>query len=751
MTQSSLALPREDRRRRVNRWAWVAEQGETRRVVLNYIPFATYELQDRPTERYLVGCLAQAGVGTKVELARAFGYHRNSVARLAQVVQRDGVAGVLDARQGNRRPPKLTPAIRRRIATLAAQGRRHREIAAQIAAEFGVPLSLPTIKKAKRDAQRALRPPLAVPPPAEQLPLPTPAPGPATLEGPRAEAAPAPPEAPVPGPEPMAPPEGEGGEAPDPLAQPVVFTPAERLAYAGGFLYYAALSALGILPVFTGVYQAVVGRLYGLPQTILAFLFLVIEKFGTLEAAKGLLRVDFAALLGLPQAPCVKTLRRKLAQLAAQNRVAQLLIALAKQWVRAEAVELGVLYVDGHFKPYYGSRKIGQGWFTQRRLAHPGCLQYFVGDRRGRPLFFLLAEARTSLLQVMPQLLADLRAILGTRAFTLVFDRGGFSAKLFRYLDGEGVTWLTYRRGWRQRWAASRFRRRAARLAGVWHRYLLAEGQTRLSGYGMVRTIVIRRKGHDTPIITSDTTRPAPLLATLMFARWGQENFFKYMKQHYLLDALSTYEAGPAEEREIPNPQKKALTRKITPLRQQTAALRERLGRAVLTSGNGQRTVRGLRSRHREEVATLRRLEAQLARLQARRRALPARVRLAEAGPAGQPEALRLEKKALVDALKCCAYQAEEWLLTRLRPHYPNAHDVRALLRLLTQAQGALAVEGDTLTVTFEALSPPQFHRAAAGLCAELNALEVTLPHAPVKLRYQMAELVHTLGIQDTA
>jgi hypothetical protein len=223
------------------------------------------------------------------------------------------------------------------------------------------------------------------------------------------------------------------------------------------------------------------------------------------------------------------------------------------------------------------------------------------------------------------------------------------------------------------------------------------------------------------------------------------------MKQHYLLDALVTYEAGPAEDREIPNPAKKALTRQIQVLRAELAALRERLGAALLERPNRGRTVRGLRARHRAEVQTLRRREAQLAKLLAARPAVGPRVRLSEAGPAGASEALRLEKKALLDALKCCAYQAEEWLLTRLRPHYDNPHDVRALLRILTQAKGALAVEGDTLTVELEPLSPPRFHRAAAGLCAELNALEVTLPHANLKLRYRVADPVHTTGIRDAA
>jgi len=740
MAQASLGFPVEERRRRmISQRAWIAQAGDSRTVIVNYVPVASYPVQDRPTERYLIGCLAQAGVGTKVELARAFGCHRNHVAHLAQVVQRHGVAGVLDARQGNRRPPKLTAAIRRRIAALADQGQPNRVIATQIAAEFGVALSVPTIKKAKREARGAAAPASAPEPPAAQLPLPEPAPLPVSPAEPLAE----PPLAAAPAP--------EAAEGPDPLAAPVVFRAAARVSYAGGFFFYAAFAALGVLPVFTEVYQWVRGVLYGLPQTILAFLFLLVEEGGTLEAAKGLLRADFAALLGLPSAPCVKTLRRKLAVLAQAKQAAQLLIALAKRWVEAEAVEVGVLYVDGHFKPYYGSRPISKGWFTQRRLAHPGCLEYFVGDRRGRPLFFLLTEAHTSLIQAMPQILADLRAILGARPFTLVFDRGGFSAPLFRFLDGEGVGWITYRRGFRQRWAATRFRRRAVKLAGVWHRYVLAEGQTRLAGYGLVRTLVVRKNGHDTPIITSDATRPAPLIATLMFARWGQENFFKYMKQHYLLDALVTYEAGPAADREIPNPEKKVLTRKIQALRQAITALRDRLGAAVLAGPNRGRTVRGLQAKHRAEVQTLRRQEAQLAKLLAARRALPARVRLSEAGPAGAQEALRLEKKAILDALKCCAYQAEEWLLTRLRPHYENLHDVRALLRILSQAKGALAVEGDTLTVELEPLSPPQFHRAAAGLCAELNALDITLPHANLKLRYRMADPVHTTGIPDAA
>ena len=47
--------------------------------------------------------------------------------------------------------------------------------------------------------------------------------------------------------------------------------------------------------------------------------------------------------------------------------------------------------------------------------------------------------------------------------------------------------------------------------------------------------------GHQTQILT---TRPDPdpaPVAHAMFNRWSQENFFRYMRAHYGLDALDSY------------------------------------------------------------------------------------------------------------------------------------------------------------------------------------------------------------------
>ena len=59
-------------------------------------------------------------------------------------------------------------------------------------------------------------------------------------------------------------------------------------------------------------------------------------------------------LLGLDRAPEVKTLRRKLWELAARRQATRFSQRLAERWVREQADALGLLYIDGHCLPCRG-------------------------------------------------------------------------------------------------------------------------------------------------------------------------------------------------------------------------------------------------------------------------------------------------------------------------------------------------------------------------------------------------------------
>ena len=73
-------------------------------------------------------------------------------------------------------------------------------------------------------------------------------------------------------------------------------------------------------------------------------------------------------------------------------------------------------------------------------------------------MFVVTAEANAGLVKVLPGLLAQVQALVGKRRLTVVFDRGGYSPKLFAQTVAAGFDFLTYRKGRFPRVARKHFR-----------------------------------------------------------------------------------------------------------------------------------------------------------------------------------------------------------------------------------------------------------------------------------------------------
>ena len=75
----------------------------------------------------------------------------------------------------------------------------------------------------------------------------------------------------------------------------------------------------------------------------------------------------------------------------------------------------------------------------------------------------------------------------------------------------------------------------------------LAMRQTQLgAGKASIPVTEVRRltqTGHQTAVITTARRLDPTLMASRMFSRWCQENFFAYMMQHYDIDGLIEYGA----------------------------------------------------------------------------------------------------------------------------------------------------------------------------------------------------------------
>jgi len=244
--------------------------------------------------------------------------------------------------------------------------------------------------------------------------------------------------------------------------------------------------------------------------------------------------------------------------------------------------------------------------------------------------------------------------------------------------------------------------------------------------------------GHQTPVLTSRRDLTDIEVAYRMFERWRQENFFKYMRQEFLLDALSDYQVEPDDPtRTVPNPQRRVADGHIKAARTEVARLEQAYGVAAdTTSQDHCPTMHGFKCAHEQLGTALHTAREQLKTRLAQRRALPHRVEVRDLSQ-GAVIKLATERKHLTNLIKMVAFQAESDLLTLLRPHYARADDEgRTLLHELFHAAADLQVTDTELMVTLAPLSSPHRTQAVEAICQLLNDTHTRFPGSPLQLRY---------------
>jgi hypothetical protein len=223
-----------------------------------------------------------------------------------------------------------------------------------------------------------------------------------------------------------------------------------------------------------------------------------------------------------------------------------------------------------------------------------------------------------------------------------------------------------------------------------------------------------------------------------MFERWRQENFFKYMREEFLLDALADYQVEPDDPaRTIPNPERKKLDKEIRSARAEVTKLEQAYGAAAIDNAESRRpTMRGFKIAHGKIGKELRAARQHLAELQAKRRGRSPRVEVRDVSK-GAVLKLATERKHLTNLLKMVAYQAESDLLALVQPHYLRADDEgRTLVHELLRACADLRVAGSELHLTLGPLSVPHRTLAVQAICKALNDTDTRFPGSSLTLRF---------------
>jgi hypothetical protein len=519
-----------------------------------------------------------------------------------------------------------------------------------------------------------------------------------------------------------------------------LFASGRAVAGAGVLCAVPLLVASGIFEVAAKIYGKIGPAFYGLRTTLLALLLMALWRIKRPEALKEHDPQLLGRVLGLDRAPEVKTIRRKLTRLAARHRAEEFGRELAQLRVEQRGHLMGFLYIDGHVRVYHGKRSIPKAYVARMRLSMPATTDYWVNDQAGDPLFVVTAAANAGVVKMLPEILAEVRKLTGDRRLTVVFDRGGWSPKLFKKLLELSFDILTYRKGKARRIATHRFVLRAARIEGRKVEYRLHDQAVRLLK-GTLRLRQVTRladNGHQTAVITSRWDLSDVEVAHRIFERWRQENFFKYLRQEYLLDALVDYRVEPDEPtRSVPNPQRRALDKEIRSAREEVVRLEHLYGAAAADNPEGRRpTMRGFKIAHGKLGKQLRKARERLGELLQRRRAVAKRVEIREVSEDAVVK-LATDRKHLTNIIKMVAYQAESDLLALLRPHYVRADDEgRTLLHELFSAAADIEATDSELRVTIAPLSSPHRTLAVRALCQTLSNTDTIFPGSLIRMRF---------------
>ena len=550
----------------------------------------------------------------------------------------------------------------------------------------------------------------------------------------------------------------------------IVFENADDIPNGGVLCALPALLAIGLLRHAQSHFTMPAGY-YPMESVFLLLAYLALGRVPSLEQLRYQAPGEWGKLLGLDRIPEVKTLREKTGLLGDDpTRTARWSSQLARDWMEHDVQAAGVLLIDGHTRVYHGKlTKLPRRYVSRERLCLRGTTDYWVNALDGQPFFCVTQPIDPGLIQtleneIIPRLLDDiphqptdeqLAADPHLHRFTLIFDREGYSPDLFARLKDQRIAILTYHKHPGEDWEKSEFTPHQVTLQnGDTATLPLAERGTLLGKKLWVREIRrLDEKGHQTSILSTDFRSDITTAAAAMFARWHQENFFKYMRQHYGLDRLVEQGTSPIPgTTRLVNPAWRALDSQVRSATGKLTRQRAAFAAHILQPIENTPTAAAHHeTRKGETLAQLQQQQSALDELKHRRKNTAHHITLKDLPPDQRIDQLRIGRKHFIDTIKLIAYRSETALVHLARETLRRHDDARSFIRGLMQTTINLRPDpaAGELRIELHAQANPVHDTALTNICKELNTTETHYPGTKLRLKYVPLRSSHFPGDQD--
>ncbi len=544
---------------------------------------------------------------------------------------------------------------------------------------------------------------------------------------------------------------------------PVRFESCLDVPKGGVLCALPVLLANGLLEGAEQLLGAVKGY-YRIFHILLLLAFMALCRIKTVEKIRGHAPGEFGKLLGLDRIPEVRCLRKKMDDLSAGDTAELWACHLSKHWMDMDTNSAGTLYIDGHVRVYHGGlTKPPRRYVSRERLCLRGTTDYWVNDAIGRPFFVVGKTIDPGLLKtlrgdIIPRLLRDipdqpteqeLSANPQLCRFILVFDREGYSPAFFKEMwQKHRISCMTYHKHPGKDWPEKQFTK---------HKVTMPNGETVTMELAEMGSLVgsgkdamwlrevrkLTESGHQTSLISTVYELAHTKLGARMFSRWCQENFFRYMMEHFAIDLLQEYgtEDLPDTERVV-NPAWRAFDRSRNSIQNKLRHRRARFAEMTMHPEPEDNVAKYEKwmTKKAELLEQIEQYESELDRLKMKLKEEPKHITWEELDEKDKFFGLLPGRKRLMDTVRMISYRAETAMASLLKRPTVDMAAARRLLQDLyvTEADILPRPEEDLLHVRVHNASRPAANAALAQLFDELNAAEVCYPGTDMRMTYEL-------------
>lgn len=538
---------------------------------------------------------------------------------------------------------------------------------------------------------------------------------------------------------------------------PIRFESCQSLDNAGVLLMVPFLLQNGLLS-YKKFYQPFQKVYYDLDFIILLLSFMFLCRIKNVSQLKGFNSGELGKLLGVDRIPEAKCFYQKLSDITKQNKAMEWNKDLAKTWIEKD--DTMIYYIDGHVQVYHGYKALlGKKHVSRQRLCLPGVIQYWINNMEGMPYLYVNGEVNEKLQEILDSKIVPLlkdelaqkvdQTLLDTDKdlplFTIVFDREAYSPAFFNKLwDTSRVAVITYRKNVSDLWDMNDFHTEKVTVDGDEIAMDLCEKEVVINDVPLREIRKIRMNGKQTSVITTNKKLSIILVAVYMFARWSQENFFRYMRQEYDIDRLyQSIVTNVDSAIDVVNPQHSKLSYKLRKLREKKVRVQANLYKLQeknikeplkKTGGNVRKLM--------ENEEYLSNLITEENALVAERKQHSYKIKIKDI-----PEEFRYTKivgecKHVMSIIKMICYRAETSFINLIPAIFrKKTTERRAFAKNSIQMKGDIIPDYDknTLTVKLYTMSTPRENCALKEIMEIANNSFTKFPGTDLVLKYEFA------------